>query len=101
MSSTPQWWVDGEGGRGGFGGGIPTTGSSSGGDGDGGDVLEHGEANWGEARSKREGRRRHGGAHHGRIEMAVAALIFGGVVMTPTTIVDRRQGGWGRGLGLN
>jgi hypothetical protein len=34
-------------GWGGFGGGVPATGSSSGGNDGGGDILEHLEANWG------------------------------------------------------
>jgi hypothetical protein len=46
--SSPQWRVNSEGwGGGGFGGGVPATGSSSGGDGGSGDVLEHREANQG------------------------------------------------------
>jgi hypothetical protein len=44
--SSTQWWVNGE--RGGsFINGVPVMGSSSGGDGGGGDVLEHREVNRG------------------------------------------------------
>jgi hypothetical protein len=43
--SSPQRWVDGEGGGDSFSDGVPATGSSSGGEGGGGDVVEHQEAN--------------------------------------------------------
>jgi hypothetical protein len=40
-----EQWVNDEGGS--YGDGVPATGSSSGADSDGGDILEHREADWG------------------------------------------------------